>query len=389
MHSKALRTPWLLLSLAALLLGCSKKEKDVEPPAELVKFQPLVEIDRAWSNNVGGDDKLRLALAPAVADGRVYAAGSEGDIYAFDLKSGKTLWRTKTKLPFSGGPGVGQGLVVVGSSNGEVEALDSATGTRRWKVKILGEVLAAPAVGASAVLVRAVDGRLVALALADGREIWQEQQAPPRLTLRGTAPPVVVGESVICGFDNGKVVAYSLQQGDQLWESAVSPSRGRTELERLNDIDATVHVSGNDVFVVGYQGRVAMIALDSGQIWWARDESSYRGFTLDDERLYVTNADSGVVALSRRDGSPVWDQKRLARRQLTAPALDGEAIVVADFEGYLHWLDRASGEFLGRTRAGGDRISNAPVSSDGYVIVQTDKGRVEAFRSRPRPGRGG
>jgi outer membrane protein assembly factor BamB len=145
-----------------------------------------------------------------------------------------------------------------------------------------------------------------------------------------------------------------------------------------------VDVSGDDIFVVGYQGRAAMLARSSGQIWWARDVSSYRGLTLDDSALYVSTAEGAVLSMSRRDGSEQWRQDGLRLRGLTAPAVDGNAIVVGDFEGYLHWLDRNTGEMVARTKAGGDRITNAPVAANGMVFVQGDGGTVYAFRSRPR-----
>ena len=88
---------------------------------------------------------------------------------------------------------------------------------------------------------------------------------------------MIVGDVTLCGFDNGKVAAVNLADGSLAWEATVAPSHGRTELERLVDIDSAVHVVGSDVYVVGFQGRVAMLALDSGQVWWSRDASSYRG----------------------------------------------------------------------------------------------------------------
>ena len=140
-------------------------------------------------------------------------------------------------------------------------------------------------------------------------------------------------------------------------------------------------MSGDDIFVVGFQGRVAMLALDSGQIWWARDASSYRGFTMDDENLYLTNADSVVIAMRRSDGAVLWEQDAMKRRGLTAPAIDGDALVVGDFEGYLHWLDKATGEIVARQKTDGERITNAAVTSDAGVFVQTDSGKLLAFRS--------
>jgi len=195
---------------------------------------------------------------------------------------------------------------------------------------------------------------------------------------------LLAGDTVVCGFDNGKVAAYGVANGDVLWDTAVSPPRGKTELERLVDIDGALAVSGHDVFVAGFQGRVAMIALDSGQIWWSREASSYRGIALAAETIYMTSADSMVVAMRRRDGTPAWQQDRLARRGITSPVIDGDAVVVADFEGYVHWLDQASGALIGRISAGGTRFTNAPVAAGGFVYLQNDAGELYALRAQPR-----
>ena len=140
----------------------------------------------------------------------------------------------------------------------------------------------------------------------------------------------------------------------------MSPSHGRTELERLNDIDAAVKVAGEDVFVVGFQGRAAMLALESGQIWWTHELSSYRGVDVDDDQMYVSASDGSLVALKRRTGIEVWRNPALARRSLSAPVIVGDHVVVADLEGYVHFFDRATGAIAGRAKTSGDRVTNAP-----------------------------
>ncbi len=374
-----------VFAVLALLAAACSKDKEVEPPAELVDFDPLIRIDRVWSKGTkGGDDVLRLGLRPVVEGERVYVAGHGGDVQSLELANGRDVWRVDTDLDLAGGPAVGEGLVVVGSSDGQLVALDSETGAKRWQVSTGGEVLTAPAVAGGLVVVRTVDGRLRGLRAANGSEAWSYEQPVPRLSLRGNGAPVVSGDMVLAGLDNGKVVALSLTSGELLWITTVAPAHGKTEIERLVDIDSSVRVSGTDVFVVGYQGRIAMLALDSGQIWWGRELSSNRGLTTDDETLYVTTADSSVVALRRRDGTPVWTQDGLLRRSVTAPALAGNALVVADFDGYLHWLDAASGQLLARGRAGKSRVSNAPVAVGDLLLVQTDSGEVQAWRAKPR-----
>lgn len=381
----------LLAPLAALvLLAACGDDKNIEPPAELVDIKPQLDVRRDWSESLGGkSDRLRLALRPEVADGVLYAGSHDGEVIAVNAESGKRLWRVNTKLPLSAGPGVGEGFVIFGSSDGDVVALDAATGAERWRHSVSSEVLARPLVTEGMALVRTVDGRLQALSLTDAAQRWVVQEAVPALSLRGTAPAVRSGETILAGFDNGKVLAVDVKNGETLWDTTVSPPQGRTELDRLVDLDAVVRIVGDDVFVVGFQGRAAMLALNSGQIWWAKELSSYRGFGMDDENLYVTNAEGGVVALRRRDGTVVWEQLTALRlRGLTAPEVDGDALVVGDFEGYLHWLDKRTGALIARTKTGGDRITNAPVAAGGRVYVQTDGGSVLAFRSSSRENKG-
>ena len=231
---------------------------------------------------------------------------------------------------------------------------------------------------------RTVDGRLRGLRVADGGEAWSYEQPVPRLTLRGNGTPIIDGDMVIAGLDNGKVVSLSLSTGDLLWSTTVAPSQGRTEIERLVDIDSPVRVIDDDIFVVGYHGRIAMLARDTGQLWWGRELSSNRGLAVDGDTIFVTAADSSVVALRRRDGTPVWTQDAMLRRSLTGPALSGDTLVVGDFDGYLHWLDTATGQMLARGKAGGGRISNTPVVAGDLLLLQTDSGEVQAWRAQAR-----
>jgi len=377
----------LPLGLAALLIaaGCSK-DKDVEPPATLVKFPATLPVKKLWGEGVGGGKKqlvLRLGLGPAVDNGVVFAASHKGEVLAASLDTGRHLWVKKLKIPISAGPGAGAGMVVVGSSKGAVVTLDGATGRELWRARLNSELLSAPAIGEKVIAIRSVDGRLHGLDAHTGKELWSVEQQVPRLSLRGTATPLIAKEVAISGFDNGKVMAVSLNTGDTVWDSALATPHGRTELDRLVDIDSAVRVVGDNVFAAGFQGRTAMLALDSGQVWWAHDMSSYRGLAADEDNLYVTQSDGIVVALRQRDGSELWRNQKLKLRRLSTPVLTSTAVAVADFQGYLHWLDKTTGELVARERVAKERISNSPVAVGDTVVVLTDRGKLAAFRATP------
>lgn len=377
----------LPLGLAALLFiaGCSK-DKDVEPPASLVKFPATLPVKKIWGEGVGGGKKqrvLRLGLGPAADNNMIFAASHKGEVVAIALDTGRHVWLKKVKLPLSAGPAAGFGMVLVGSSKGTILALEEATGKELWRAQVNSELLSAPAISERVVVWRSVDGKLHGLDATNGKELWSVEQQVPRLSLRGVATPVIAKELAVSGFDNGKVMAVSLNTGDTVWDTALASPHGRTELDRLVDIDSAVRVVGDDVFAAGFQGRTAMLALDSGQIWWAHDMSSYRGLAVESDSLYVSQSDGIVVAMHGRDGSEIWRSAKLKLRGLTVPVVTSTAVAVADYQGYIHWLDRATGELVARERVAKERVTNAPVAVGDTVVVMTDGGKLAAFRATP------
>ena len=377
----------LPLGLAALLIaaGCSK-DKDVEPPAKLVDFPAKLPMKKLWSEGVGGGKKqlkLALGLGPAIDNGIVFAASHKGEVLAVSLDSGHQVWVKHLKMPVSAGPAAALGMVVLGTSKGVIVALDGATGRELWRAKVNSELLSAPAISETTVVMRSVDGRLHGFDAHKGTELWSVEQQVPRLSLRGTATPIIAKEVAISGFDNGKVMAVSLSTGDTVWDTALASPHGRTELDRLVDVDSEVRVVGENVFAAGFQGRTAMLALDSGQLWWGHDMSSYRGLAVDDENLYVTQSDGIVVAMRQRDGSELWRNDKLKLRRLSTPVLTNTAVAVADYQGYVHWLDKTTGELVAREHVAKERVSNPPVAAGDTVVVLTDGGKMAAYRATP------
>ncbi len=169
-------------------------------------------------------------------------------------------------------------------------------------------MLARPVIKNDIVVAITIDNRLRAVSVFDGKERWIVEQSTPRLTVRGSAAPVLVGTTVIAGFDNGRLLAVSLDSGDVLWETMLSPPSGRSDLERLADIDGLISVVGQDVYAAGYQGSLAAIASESGQILWSRELSSLEGVSADWNNLYTVQDGGELVALTRRNGAEVWRQ---------------------------------------------------------------------------------
>lgn len=380
----------LLLASLALVGGCTAlnnlffSSDNTAKPSPLVDFEPTVTVRTVWQRSVGsGAGKLFLKLRPAIDGDRVYAATRDGRVRAFDARTGDSIWDTETDRPLSGGPGVGNGLVLLGTSDGEVLALDEKDGALKWRARVSSEVLSAPQAQGGVAVARTIDGKLFGLSTDDGTRLWVYDRTAPVLTLRGTSSPALAEGAVIAGFDNGQVVAIALGNGQALWETRVAVPRGRTELERMVDIDADPIIKDQTVYAVTYQGQIAALKLFSGDVIWRRDMSSHAGLGVGPDNVYVVDDASHLWALNRSNNASMWRQSKLEYRRLSPPAVFGQFVVVGDFEGYVHWLRKDDGQFAARVRVDSDSIVAAPVATAFAVYVYGSGGELAALQIVP------
>lgn len=373
---------------AFALVGCStmkgwfSSEKDrATKPAELVDFTPTATVKKIWSTSAGkGEGRLGARQGPAVADGRVYAAAVKGGVRAFDLQTGARVWHYDSDLRLSGGPGVGDGIVVVGGLEGDVIALDAATGAEKWTAKVTSEIIAAPAVGQGMVLVRSNDGRVTALDAQSGERRWFWNREVPMLSVRGNDAPVLGPGVVFVGNDDGTLTALVAADGRPIWEIPVSQAEGRTELDRMADVDGKPLLDGTTLFASSFKGSTMAIDAPTGQPMWVGEQGGPGRLAAGYSVIALSTAGDVVFGLDKTGGSALWQQPALARRNLSAPAIQGDYAVVGDYEGYLHWLQLYNGEFAARARVGRDAVRAAPVVSDGILVVQNIDGDLSAFR---------
>ena len=374
-HALAIAATAMVFALA----GCSSKGKTREP-ADLQSIDNVkVKASVVWKRSLGDSNGLRGGFEIDVQDDAVFAADADGDVYALETETGKTIWQAETGERVISGPASSGNLVLVGTRDAEVIALSRADGSEVWRSQLSSEVLASPAGDGDTVIARTVDGRVFALSAADGTRLWTFDRTVPSLTLRGLSRPVMVGPAVLVGLDGGRLVALRVDTGEVLWEQVVASPTGRSELERLVDVDADPIAVGGGVFALSYGGELVLIDPRSGDSRWDRSIRSYTGGTVFGTRgLAVSDADGVVWALDAESGAAVWKQEELQYRMLSQPAAIGDYIAVADYKGYIHFLSPGDGRIVGRTHALSDPVQAAPVvvndrlymlDIDGHLVV--------------------
>ncbi len=403
------RLRFLPVLLAALLAGgCSwfswlpwvdgDDEKKVDEPAELVDFDHELSLDREWRARIGeGLGKKYLRLKPAIVADRIIAADGYGHVEARDRFSGKRLWATQTheldegflssfnfidrKDPsfISGGVGVGEGLVLLGSTDGEVIALAVADGSLRWIAKLGSEVLATPAAARGRVYAQTIDGRLLALDAENGDVLWTYDNQVPILTLRGTSSPVVADGIVYAGFASGKVMALRATNGEPIWEHRVMLPEGRSELERMVDVDTQPLIMPGAVYVGSYQGRVKGLTRREGRVQWEHEISTYLDLAEGIGLLYAVDDEDIITAIDMSTGEVAWTQDAFRLRRLSPPLAFSNYIVVGDSDGYVHVIAQRDGRLMGRRKLDDKGVRSGMVVADGTLYVLGNSGALQAL----------
>lgn len=335
-----------LIAAVLLLSACSTGYKELKT---LAPVEAKLKLATQWVADTGAKHQREYRQLPVVShDDTLYMANTQ-NVAAMDLNTGAIKWqRTLPGERIIAGPGVGNNTLVVVQNAATLSALQSSDGKTLWRVKTDTEVLSTPLVVQDKVLVQSVDGRLSAYRLSSGKLIWSERQPMPPMSLRGGSSPILFDDTIIAGFANGKIAAYKLDNGKLLWESALAVPRGRTDLERMVDVDAQLLLRENIIYAVSYNGRIAAMSAVNGRIIWSREMSSYSGLSLNGDQIYLSDAKGFIWALDINSGATVWRQEQLLDREPSVPVVLNNTVVVGDVEGNVHWLSRQDGAFLAR-----------------------------------------
>ena len=386
--------PWLvnghtrLFSLAgmltlAVLAGCSTSDT-FEQPAPVPEISSSVGLEPVWSMGVGdGHDDKFLYLAPLNTGDRLYAASADGEVYAVGSENGEVFWSRDLDEQISAGVGGDQGNLYVVSRDAELMALSREDGSALWEQPLPNEVLASPQSNGRLVVAQTIDGKVLAFDTATGEEAWQYDSDVPVLSIRAAASPLVGADLVLAALANGKLMAISTETGQPVWQYEVGQPQGRTELERLVDVAGEPLILESAAMIVGYQGKLALVDLQTGQEIWSRPASSLQSPMIGNGNIFVAGANGDITAYRGSDRRELWVQDRLSWRQPTQPVVYEDYLLIGDFEGYIHMLSLEDGSLVGQLEFDDEGL-RVPFQrlQNGNLLVYGNSGKLSVLKLR-------
>lgn len=377
------------LSLA-MLSACSSSDVEEEPISALTAIQATVFPKITWSASVGdGVGDYYSRLTPVVRYGKIFAADRYGEVVAFDEATGVRVWKKDFSEEFrayafaknkgarlAAGMTAAHNKIFVGGETSLLAALNAEDGQVLWHVVTGGELLSKPTVADEVVVVSTSSGSLEAYNVDTGAKLWVYKMQLPNLTLRGTGSAAYEAGGFFIGTADGKVAVVVKNNGQAAWEQAIYNPTGGNEFTRMADVDMTPLILGDNLFAVSYNGNLVSMELRTGRIIWSRKYSSFNELASAGLSLFLVDDHSRIYSVDRRNGLELWSNSELTNRTLTSPAIYKDYLVVGDFEGYLHFIDRSTGSIAGRIQVDSDGLFSQPLVVADKIYVQGRSGKL-------------
>jgi outer membrane protein assembly factor BamB len=361
-----------LMCMAVGLIACSSTDK--RSPAELPALTHPLSISESWVTKIGA---VGFPLQVASAGNHLALASSEGSVAVIDGLSGRDVWRLNVESSITAGVGYdGVTASVVTSAN---ELVAMRNGKIQWKQRLSGRGYTAPLVAGGRVFALSADRSITAYDGDSGRRLWVSNKGGNEaLVLQNAGVLVAIGDTLVAGV-SGRLIGMLPSNGSTVWDVALGFVRGGNDVERLIDVIGPAARAGSSVCVRAFQLAMGCVDTQRRLLAWSNPGKGTTGLGGDGAAVFASESDGKIIAMQRSDGAKIWTNEKLTYRELSAPASNGRFVVLGDGAGYVHWMDRNTGELVGRVQADKSPVISQPMLFGNQVVVITKSGVVSSY----------
>lgn len=378
--------------LSVLTASCSKS--NVPPPTPLAEKPPRETFVKViWKRKTGnGNGGLaNYNVAPAYANDTVFVPNQNGMAYALAITNGKIIWKNDTGTNLSVQPNTIANAVIFGSIKGTLTAIDDKDGQTLWRTDAPSSIFSQPTIYDNSIYLQTHDGSVSAFDARNGSKEWSVANNIPEITLPSNSSPIILNNTVMIGNAFGAVLGFTIKSGDRTINIPIAISHGSSPADKMVDITANPMLYDHYLIFAAYQGAIVALDKDSGKMLWAKKASIINNMAINNGVIFTTQDDSELKAYDIQTGDTVWTQDTLKWRKITSPIYYKGLIVVADYQGYLHFFNSLNGEYLGRYKLTPKSdifdygISGQLVPTEKGIIIEADNGTtylVDAYSNK-------
>ena len=298
-----------------------------------------------WKKQIFNDLEDTIVGTPAIAGIKnknntvtLYAHNGSRELLAINGVDGTVIWEKKNELPFRGGITSYKNYLFVSDFDGNFLSFNNRNGKLVWNVFLGSEynsvyTTARPLVVKNKVIVPGTGGTFFVIAINTGEVLWSENISSnkqlPILFHSGdiVANPIYYKGKLFLVSQSGFTAAFDLKTSKKLWYIPIGGFETPT-------------ISGKTIFIMGNLGLLAAVDTDTGKLRWKKQYPSYvneksffsekeisvyKGPTLVDSKLLITNQKGIINVVNANNGSEI-DTLNIEELSIPPIPVDGKVL---------------------------------------------------------------
>ncbi len=354
---------WLFIGGNTAKTNISKSKDDIQPPFKLY-----------WQYDVdGGLSKSCLSVSDAI----LFANTLNGEFYAIDVLSGKSLGRTSTlgKSSFSTPVISGNNIIVTSSGDNKSKIFNYSliSGLPKWEKKI-GWIEASPIMFDNDIITSSVTGLLYRINIRTGSVKWTTRAADKKKYYGSFyTSPTILNDLVLAGNDDFYMYAFDTAGGKEQWKFKT----GGSIFCDASVFEGKIYFGSDDM---------NFYCLDSlGSLVWKKEMKTkfLSSSTFYKDLVIISGIDGNIYALNKSNGDVVW--KYSTKGAISAsPLLHGDKIFIGSFDTFFYCINAADGRELWKYQCEG-RIKTSAVIWKDFIFTASDEKYIYCFSNREMP----
>ncbi|MFQ5498556.1 MAG: PQQ-binding-like beta-propeller repeat protein [Candidatus Zixiibacteriota bacterium] len=252
------------------------------PPRNRLRCQNLLSGKTIWSALLKDAASGSILLTD-----RLIIGSADGELLAFGLSSGETLWKHDADAHLVAPVSYADGVIYQPADNGAVIAVSADSGQELFVARAMAPLVSAAAVSSGRIYCVDVKGMVYSFSSLDGQELWRKQLSGP-----GWAAPAVSNGRLFVVHRGGELLALDTATGSVLWRFAT-----------VEVVRAAATVAGRFVLVATMGGKVFSLDAATGTLIERRQLQGgiARSPVTDGNRVYVATDGGMIVCYGEHD----------------------------------------------------------------------------------------
>ena len=293
----------------------------------------------------------------------IYSVDSYGLMSAVSSTSGKIVWQIATNYDVSSGISLLGDKVCFGTMDAKLICFDIETLSSNSHLPVITSMknittfsktnpnieidliteLASPVLSINNLFLLKLDNDDLYLIDPSSQDvIWKSESQNIPLRTKGASSPLVQNRTVYIARDNGSLSAYDQTNGTLKWLTIISSRSGRNDLESQRDAEMNILVSKDRLFYGHYQGDIASLDLNTGDIIWSSPLSFVNNLSIHDSSILGSTTDNVLVSLDKASGFMNW--KNEVNKDITEPFIIDKIVMIFSTDGTLFGYDIENGK---------------------------------------------